>query len=65
MGRKVISPKQLPIRPPIIGGCVTWLMLDRLHAPGWLYGVLATLYLILALACIYDMCSRNVKEIEL
>jgi hypothetical protein len=40
--RKVISLKALPARIPVIPTCVAWLMLDRLDAPGWAWGVVMT-----------------------
>ncbi len=37
--KRVISGKRMPVRLPIVGCCVWWLMLDRLHAPDWVYGL--------------------------
>lgn len=36
---KVIAWKYLPSRYPIGGTIVWWLFLDRLNAPGWVWGV--------------------------
>lgn len=41
--RHVIHPRNWKLKPPIMPGIVLWLFLDRLHAPQWLYGVIAPL----------------------
>lgn len=33
------------------GGVVLWLLMDRLNAPGWLYGVMFTLVGVVVLIC--------------
>jgi hypothetical protein len=46
---KVISPKNLPARPPLTFSTVVVLTLDRLHAAGYLWGAaIAVLVLIWA-----------------
>ena len=35
---KVIDPKQLPMRSPLVATLVFWLALDHWNAPGWAYG---------------------------
>lgn len=47
---KVLSQKQLPMRSPILAGIVFGLLLDRLDSPGWVWGVVATLWLIMLIA---------------
>lgn len=34
----VVGHDYLPSRLPFVGTCVVWLMLDRLHAIGWVRG---------------------------
>jgi hypothetical protein len=38
--RHAISYKDLPSRSPLIVTLVSYLMLDRLSAPGWIWGAL-------------------------
>lgn len=40
---KVISPKDLPRRLPFCQTVVIGLLLDRLQAPGWVWGVAGTI----------------------
>lgn len=39
-----------PTAPPLLVLAVAWLWLDRLHAAGWIYGVVFTLLAILTVA---------------
>lgn len=52
--RYVLSRLQLPTRLPIWSSLVAWLTLDRLQAPGWVCGVVATLFAILWAVLIYS-----------
>ena len=56
-GRKVIDGKNLPYKPPILGGLVWWLVLDKLGAPDWLCGALAALYAFVFIGVIIDMLT--------
>jgi hypothetical protein len=47
--RRLIAGKNLPIRPPFLGSMVYLLVLDRLGASSWVWGVVITL-LVLAWA---------------
>jgi hypothetical protein len=40
---KVVAHKNLPAKLPIVGTMVWWMVLDKLQAPGWLWGVAGTL----------------------
>jgi len=48
----VIHWKNLPSRWPIVHTALTWLLLDRFHAAGWIKGVAWTLIGILWIASI-------------
>lgn len=37
---RVISRECLPTRLPIVGTVVWWLLMERVNAPGWLWGAL-------------------------
>lgn len=56
---KVISYKNLPTRWPVVATIAWWLLLDRLDAPGWLWGTLGTLLVIAWVACIYNICVQE------
>jgi hypothetical protein len=57
--KKVLSRKRLPTRSPVGMALVLWLMLDRLKAPGWAYGVGATLMAICLAAFIASYWTEN------
>ena len=42
--KKTIAAHNLPPRLPLYGSLVAWLVLDRLVAPGWVWGVVGTLF---------------------
>jgi len=44
---KVISYKQIPVKIPTIPTAVAWLLLDRLQAAGWVWGVVGTMFALL------------------
>lgn len=56
---KVISAKYLPARPPLLMSFVWWLMLDRLKASDWVWGVVGTLGAIVWIVGIYGMCTQK------
>lgn len=61
--RKVISSKNLPIRPPLIGTLVWWLVFDKLGAPGWAWGVLGTLVVVGWIVFVVDVLNRDYVEV--
>lgn len=60
---RVISYKNMPVRLPVGGTCVLYLMLDRFQAPGWVWGVLGTLLAILWGIVVHRLFAQ--KQIEL
>ena len=38
---KVVRPYNLPTRAPVLDTVVAWLLLDRLHAPQWIWTTVA------------------------
>ncbi len=64
---KVVGEKYLPTRPPVTASIAYWLLMDRYHAPQWVYGVVCTILAIqwitsIALLFIEDRCAPT--EIE-
>lgn len=50
-----IDRKNLPQSSPLLGTIVLWLALDYWNAPGWLWGVIGTLVVVLWLAFIAEV----------
>lgn len=64
MKRKVvIKSSSLQTRSPVGIAIVFWLLLDRLDAPGWAFGVLWTLVAILALAWLTSFFTESVSDV--
>ena len=61
--RKVISNKNMPPRLPLISSIVVGLLLDRLHAAGWVWGACGAVFLVAWIASIYDLCVQNAVDI--
>lgn len=57
--KKVISYKNLPAKLPFFQTAVCWLALDYYQAPGWLWGVMATLFSILWIVGIYTVGTQE------
>lgn len=64
MGKKVLAWKQLPSRPPTVATIAWLLVLDRFHAPGWVWGVIGALLVIVWVSLIHDMATQKEVEIE-
>lgn len=65
MARKVIDPLELPSYPPMVATLVWWLVLERLEAPGWIYGALGALLALVWIAWAFDLGTReSVKVIK-
>lgn len=56
---KTIAYKNLPARPPLLLTAVTWLLLDRLDAPGWAWGIAITLLVLVWVAQIAGMIRED------
>jgi len=64
MKRKVvIKSSSLQTRSPVGIAIVFWLLLDRVDAPGWAFGVLWTLVAILALAWLISFFTESVSDV--
>lgn len=42
--KKVIDRKNLPVKFPLMQSILIYVVLDYYNAPGWLWGILTTLY---------------------
>ena len=64
MKKKVaIKHSSLPMRSPVGLAIVMWLLLDRLGAPGWAYGVLWTVVGILVIAFFCDFYRTTFRDV--
>lgn len=61
---KVIKLNQLPAKPPIVASIAWFLLLDRFHAPGWLWGAMGLLFAIFWGGTIYAMCVQDPIELK-
>lgn len=61
--KTVISFKSLPQRAPVHTAIVWWLLMDRLGAPAWAYGVMWTVVAILAIGFIAELATAERKNV--
>lgn len=61
--RKVVPYKNMPMNMPLWPSTTMWLMLDRLNAPGWLWGVCGTCLAVAWLCWVIDVCTRDPLDI--
>lgn len=59
MGRKVLMYKNLPTRLPVVSTTVAWLLLDRLQAPGWVWGAVGAFYVLIWIICLYGFWTEE------
>jgi hypothetical protein len=60
---KVIRYENLPRNLPLFQTLVIWLVFDRLSAPGWLWGVVVTLVVLIWSVSIFAMATQ--KQIDI
>lgn len=58
--RKVVNYRQLPTRVPAViwTGIILWLFLDRLKVQEWVWGVVATVWVIILVATVASSTSE-------
>jgi hypothetical protein len=61
--RKVISPKNLPSRLPIVLTFMLYIILDKFNAPQWLWGGLGSI--IVALWILIIIARYHEEEVDL
>lgn len=61
---KVISRGQFPARLPTVATIAWFLLLERFHAPQWLWGIAAFLAVIFWGACIYAMYVQEPVQLR-
>lgn len=61
--RKSISTKNMPPRLPLVAFAVAFLFLDRFNAPGYVWGIIGTLAVIILIGCL--VAWANTEEIDI
>lgn len=61
--RKVVSSNNLPMRLPVVGTIVFVLALDRIGAPGWVWGAIVPVIMFWWGVAIYDTVNRVPVEV--
>ena len=61
--RKFVHNKNLPPRIPVTTAVVTWLALDRLNAPEWLYGAFGVILAVFTLVNIILIVKSDYVDI--
>jgi hypothetical protein len=64
MKRVVIHTSAFPIRMPVATTAITYLLLDRWAAPGWVWGVVGTLVLMLWLGALLIRWNEEPKRLN-
>jgi hypothetical protein len=64
--RKVISWKQMPARPWnwVWAAIILWMLLDRLRAPGWAWGAVGTILLLLLIGSLASWLSEEEFDVR-
>lgn len=62
---KVINPKNLPTKPINIiwSSIILFLLLDRFHAPGWVYAIVFTLQTVIFIALLIACHKEDYQDI--
>lgn len=60
---KVVSIKNLPKRLPLFPALTSWLMLDRFHAPQWLFGAVGAFFLLISIIVTLSWMNEEEKDI--
>lgn len=64
MKRKiVIKSSSLPMRSPIGFAILYWLLMDRLGAPGWAYGVLWTFVGLMTIVYVITFFATTYRDV--
>ena len=59
----VIKSSSLPKRSPIGMAILFWLLLDRLSAPGWVYGVLWSLVALCGIVYVISFFTETERDV--
>lgn len=60
---KVISYTNLPMQSPLLFSVIVWLVLDHVHASGWVCGVVWTLVALYWILWGFDFWTRDEVDV--
>lgn len=60
--KRVISRKNLPTRVPVYQAMLAYLMLDKFNSPGWVWGVVGTIFVCAIISTTIDIFKE--KEVD-
>ena len=63
-GRDVVARKHRINHLPVGGTVLWWLLLDRLHAPGWVWGATGAILLLVIIGVVVDVWTENERTPE-
>jgi hypothetical protein len=63
MKTKVIAEKNLPVRMPLQFSLICYLLLDKFHAEGWVWGVVGTILALYWFAYIYGLATQEYVDL--
>jgi hypothetical protein len=61
--RLCVANANLPMRPPLLLSIVMWLLLDRLAAPGWVWGAVGLFLALVWFVWVWDAATRRAVDI--
>lgn len=64
MRQKKIKAKFLPQQLPVLASIVYYLLLDKLNAPGWVWGVVFSIIALFAVVAVVSWFQCNAVEPE-
>lgn len=63
--KKVIAFKNFPRKMPLVSTIAWWLFLDRINAPGWLWGCIGLLVVLGWIAFFHSLFTAKEVEVDL
>lgn len=60
--RRVVKRACLASKPPIMESLLFWLILDRFHAPGYAWGIVGTLVVLIWIGFVITLFSEDYRD---
>jgi len=64
MQRKVLSYKNMPAKMPLMASLFWWMFLDYIKAPGWAFGAMAVLIIVLWTSWVIELFTAEHVELD-
>lgn len=62
MAKTVIDPKRKAAMFPLLDTLFLYVSLDHLNPPGWVWGVIGTVWLFILCGCFYGMLTQQYRD---